>query len=201
MRARARWHDWPVASIGVFCGSNLGVGENFARAAADLGRVIADEGHRLVYGGGRVGLMGIVADATLAAGGEVVGVITEHLLGSEVAHHGVSSLEVTSSMHERKARMAELADGVVVLPGGFGTLDESFELLTWNQLGLLAAPVVFYDVDGFFGPLFDFVRVAVDAGFIRVHHGALAQRAEGAADALRMATAPPAAYVPKWVDR
>ncbi len=101
---------------------------------------IAGEGHELVYGGGHVGLMGIVADAVLAGGGSVTGVITEHLVGAEVAHHGLSELEVTSSMHERKARMAALSDGVIVLPGGFGTFEEAFEMLTWNQLGLAAVP-------------------------------------------------------------
>ena len=161
----------------MFCGSNTGSDDRFGEMAVELGTRIAECGHRLVYGGGRVGLMGTVADTALAAGGEVVGVITEHLVGAEVAHLGVSALEVTGSMHERKARMAELSDGVIVLPGGFGTLDESFELLTWNQLGLLAAPVVFLDVAGFFGSLFDFITHSVESGFIRPEHAALAQRA------------------------
>ncbi len=190
-----------MASIAVFCGSNNGSDDRFSAAAIELGTRIGECGHRLVYGGGRVGLMGAVADTALAAGGEVVGVITEHLVGAEVAHTGVSSLEVTGSMHERKARMAELSDGVIVLPGGFGTLDESFELLTWNQLGLLAMPVVFFDVAGFFGPLFDFVAHAVEAGFVRSEHAALVQRAPTAAAAIDLATAPPPGYVPKWVDR
>ncbi len=190
-----------MASVAVFCGSNTGTGERFRAAADELGRSIAGGGHRLVYGGGNVGLMGVVADAALDAGAEVVGVITEHLVGVEIAHRRLTSLEITASMHERKARMAELADGVIVLPGGFGTLDESFELLTWNQLGLLAAPIVFLDVDGFFGPLFDLVDGAVAAGFIRPGHAALARRAENAAEALQLATAPPPAYLPKWIDR
>ncbi len=190
-----------MTSIAVFCGSNSGNDDRFSAAAIELGSGIATRGHRLVYGGGRVGLMGAVADAALADGGEVVGVITEHLVGAEVAHRGVTSLEVTGSMHERKARMAELSDGVIVLPGGFGTLDESFELLTWNQLGLLAVPVVFFDVAGFFGPLFDFVARAVEAGFIRAEHAALVGRADTAAAAIDLATAPPLGYVPKWVDR
>jgi len=190
-----------MASIAVFCGSNNGSDDRFSAAAIELGTRIGECGHRLVFGGGRVGLMGAVADTALAAGGEVVGVITEHLVGAEVAHTGVSSLEVTGSMHERKARMAELSDGVIVLPGGFGTLDESFELLTWNQLGLVAMPVVFFDVAGFFGPLFDFVARAVEAGFVRSEHAALVQRASTAAAAIGLATAPPPGYVPKWVDR
>ena len=190
-----------MASIAVFCGSNNGSDDRYSAAAIELGTSIAECGHRLVYGGGRVGLMGAVADTALAAGGEVIGVITEQLVGAEVAHTGVSSLEVTGSMHERKARMAELSDGVIVLPGGFGTLDESFELLTWNQLGLLAMPVVFFDVAGFFGPLFDFVAHAVEAGFVRSEHAALVQRAPTASAAIDLATAPPPGYVPKWVDR
>jgi uncharacterized protein (TIGR00730 family) len=190
-----------MASIAVFCGSNSGSDDRFSAAAIDLGTRVATCGHRLVYGGGRVGLMGAVADTALAAGGEVIGVITEHLVGAEVAHTGVTSLEVTGSMHERKARMAELSDGVIVLPGGFGTLDESFELLTWNQLGLLAVPVVFFDVAGFFGPLFDFVAQSVEAGFVRPQHAALVQRASTAKAAIDLATAPPPAYLPKWVDR
>jgi len=190
-----------MASIAVFCGSNNGSDDRFGEVAVELGTGIAECGHRLVYGGGRVGLMGTVADAALGAGGEVVGVITEHLVGSEVAHHGVTALEVTGSMHERKARMAELSDGVIVLPGGFGTLDESFELLTWNQLGLLAVPVVFLDVGGFFAPLFAFVAHAVESGFIRPEHATLAQRAATAAEAIELATAPPPAYLPKWIDK
>jgi len=190
----------PVANIGVFCGSNFGNDPRFRRAAEELGGAIAGGGHRLVYGGGHVGLMGAIADAALAGGGEVVGVITEHLVGAEVAHSGLTTLEVTGSMHERKARMAELSDGVIVLPGGFGTLDESFELLTWNQLGLLAAPVVFLDVAGFFEPLFEFVAGAVAAGFVRDHHAALMQRASTVAHAVRMATTAPLGYVPKWAD-
>jgi uncharacterized protein (TIGR00730 family) len=199
-RSASPCDDVEVASIGVFCGSNVGVDPRFREAATDLGRALATGGHRLVYGGGHVGLMGAVADAALAEDGEVVGVITEHLVGAEVAHRGLTSLEVTTSMHARKARMADLSDGVIVLPGGFGTLDESFELLTWNQLGLLAAPVVFFDVAGFFEPLFDFVDKAVRAGFVKEQHAALAQRATNADDAIRMAIAPPAPFAPKWIE-
>jgi uncharacterized protein (TIGR00730 family) len=156
-------------------------------------------GHELVYGGGNVGLMGVVADAVLSAGGSVTGVITEQLVGVEVAHRGLTELVITGSMHERKARMAELSDGVIVLPGGFGTLDESFELLTWNQLGLIAKPVVFFDVAEFFAPLFEFIDGAVAAGFMHERHGALAQRVTTIDDAIRLATSPPAEFSPKWV--
>ena len=189
-----------MAAIAVFCGSNEGNDDRYRTTAVELGRLLAEGGHRLVYGGGHVGLMGAVADAALASGGDVVGVITEHLVGAEVAHRSLTSLEVTGSMHERKARMAELSDGVIVLPGGFGTLDESFELLTWNQLGLVAVPVVFVDVGGFFAPLFDFVSRAVASGFVRSEHARLAQRATSAADAVDLALAPPPTYHPKWLD-
>jgi uncharacterized protein (TIGR00730 family) len=142
--------------------------------------------------------MGLVADAVLAGGGSVIGVITEHLVGAEVAHQGLSELVVTSSMHERKAHMAALADGVIVLPGGFGTFEEAFEMLTWNQLGLAAVPVVFLDVDEFFAPLFEFITGAVRCGFIRPEHGRLAQRSTTAEEAIRLATAPTAPFAPKW---
>ena len=134
-------------NICVFCGSSTGNDPSYLRAAAALGDAIAQCGHRLIFGGGRVGLMGVVADAVMRGGSEAIGVMTEQLVEREVAHQGLTELDVQPTMHRRKARMAELADGVVVLPGGFGTLDEAFELLTWNQLGLVSAPVVFLDVN------------------------------------------------------
>ena len=142
-----------MKSICVYCGSNAGSKPAYTERAIALGDRIAKEGLQLVYGGGNVGLMGIVADAVLAAGGEVVGVIPEQLVNWEVAHRGVSRLEVVGSMHERKMRMFDLSDGFVALPGGFGTLDEMFEMLTWRQLGLGNKPCAFLDVEGFFEPL------------------------------------------------
>src|SRR6476660_5419994 len=124
--------------ICVFCASSPGADPAFAEMARRVGQLLATSGIGLVYGGGRVGLMGVVADAALAAGGEVVGVITEQLVGAEVAHTGLTRIEVTTSMHERKARLSELADGFLVLPGGFGTVDELAEVLTWNQLGIIS---------------------------------------------------------------
>ena len=142
-----------LRSVCVYCGSNAGSRPVYAERAAALGTRLAREGLGLVYGGGNVGLMGIVADATLAAGGEVVGVIPEQLVGWEVAHRGVTRLEVVANMHERKARMFDLSDAFVALPGGFGTLDEMFEMLTWRQLGLGDKPCAFLDVDDFYDPL------------------------------------------------
>lgn len=152
----------------------------------------------LVYGGGNVGLMGIVADAVLAGGRRVTGVITEHLVDGEVAHQSLTKLEVVDTMHQRKARMIELADGVVVLPGGFGTLEEAFEVLTWNQLGLTAMPVVFFDVVDFFAPLFAMLEVGIEAGFVKPGHGHLAQRSVTAESAVELACREPASYQPKW---
>ena len=133
------------------------------------------------------------------AGGPVVGVMTEHLVEREVAHHGLTTLEILPDMHTRKARMAELADGVIVLPGGFGTLDETFELLTWNQLGIVSAPVVFLDNNGYFDALFDFVQGTVTAGFVKQSNADMAQRAHDANSAVHLASraAPPVA--PKWI--
>lgn len=173
--------------------------------AEALGTTIAEAGHRLVYGGGDVGLMGIVADAVLAAGGDVVGVITEQLLALEVGHDGLTELEVLPDMHTRKARMAELADGIVVLPGGFGTYEEAFEVLTWNQLGIVSAPVVFLDVTlddaarSFYDPLFEFIDGAIAAGFMKPEHGGLAQRAATTTEAVSIAAGPAPEYTRKWV--
>jgi uncharacterized protein (TIGR00730 family) len=187
--------------IAVFCGSNVGVDPQYAEQAALLGATLAQRGLGLVYGGSQVGLMGVVADAVLANGGEVVGVLTAALVDAEIAHVDLTELEIVGSMHERKARMADLASGFIALPGGFGTLDETIELLTWNQLGLIAKPVVFLDVNGFFDPLFAFFAAAVEASFVRRAHLALAQRAGSVAEAIEMATAPVPDSPHKWIDR
>ncbi|MCA1715150.1 MAG: TIGR00730 family Rossman fold protein [Gammaproteobacteria bacterium] len=142
-----------MKAVCVYCGSNAGSRPAYAQRAAALGTRLAREKLALVYGGGNVGLMGIAADAALAAGGEVVGVIPQQLVGLEVAHRGLTRLEIVASMHERKARMFDLSDAFVALPGGFGTLDEMFEMLTWRQLGLGDKPCAFLDVDDFFDPL------------------------------------------------
>ncbi len=155
-----------MKSICVYCGSNAGNKPVYAARAQALGARIAADGLQLVYGGGNVGLMGIVADAVLAHGGEVVGVIPEQLVQWEVAHKGVTRLEVVANMHERKARMFDLADAFVALPGGFGTLDEMFEMLTWRQLGLGKKPCAFLDVDGFYAPLMGMIDRMVEERFL-----------------------------------
>ena len=185
----------------VYCGSNFGTAPEFAATARKLGTAMANRGIGLVYGGGSVGLMGVAADAAMAAGGEVTGVITTQLMNAEVAHKGLTALEVVPSMHERKARLEALADGFVVLPGGFGTVDEFAEMLTWNQLGIIAKPVVLLDVNGFWGPLLDWMDKAVESGFVRSAHRMLAQRARTVDEAIALATGPAPVTPHKWLDR
>ena len=155
-----------MKSICVYCGSNSGSDPIYADVARAIGKRIADEGLELVYGAGNVGLMGIIAEATLAAGGEVTGIIPHQLMEWEVGHRGLTRLEVVGSMHERKARMFELSDAFVALPGGFGTLDEMFEMLTWRQLGLGHKPCAFLDVAGFWSPLMAMLDHMVDQRFL-----------------------------------
>ncbi len=155
-----------MKSICVYCGSNAGNKPGYAERARALGARIAAEKMQLIYGGGNVGLMGIVADAVLANGGEVIGVIPEQLVQWEVAHKGVTRLEIVANMHERKARMFDLADAFIALPGGFGTLDEMFEMLTWRQLGLGDKPCAFLDVDGFYLPLMGMLDRMVEERFL-----------------------------------
>ncbi len=151
--------------VAVFAGSAAGPTAHLD-AAADFARRLAEAGVGIVYGGGRVGVMGVVADAALAADGEVVGVMPQHLVDREIAHRGLTRLDVVADMHARKARMTELADAFIALPGGPGTLDETFEAWTWGQLGLHAKPVALLDVDGFYRPLVDQLRVMAADGYL-----------------------------------
>ncbi len=187
----------PGRRLGVYCGSSTGFNPVYAEAAAEVGRALADGGHTLIYGGGRVGLMGIVADAALDNGGDIIGVMTTQLVSLEVAHQGLTRLEVHPTMHARKAAMVEQSDGVVVLPGGYGTLDETFEVLTWNTLGIVATPVVLLNVDNYFSHLLQFITAATAAGFIKPHHQQLVQGTDHPAEAVRMGLRPPPAYQPK----
>src|SRR5215475_4446009 len=156
-----------IASVCVYCGSAAGANPSHAEAARRLGRGLAEHGIRLIYGGGRIGLMGVIADAVLAAGGQATGVIPEHLEAKEVGHRGISELRVVGSMHERKTVMFQLADAFVILPGGFGTLDEAFEMLTWRQLSLHDKPILFLDVDGYWAPFLVIVEHFIREGFAR----------------------------------
>lgn len=162
-----------LRSLCVFCGSSSGDRPVFAGTARALGTTLARRGIRLVYGGGNVGLMGVVADASLAAGGEAVGVIPEALFAKEVAHGGLTQLHRVHSMHERKTLMYDLSDGFIALPGGLGTLEEIFEVLTWGQLGLHQKPCGFLNVEGYFDPLLAFLDDAVRRRFVKEKHRAL----------------------------
>jgi uncharacterized protein (TIGR00730 family) len=188
--------------ICVFCGASKGHDPRHAEAAGALGRAIAARGLELVYGGGSVGLMGTVADAALAAGARVTGVIPQVLQIRELAHRGLTDLRVVGSMHERKALMAELSDGFVALPGGMGTLEELSEVLTWAQLGLHARPVGLLDVGGYYRPLVAFFDQAVAAGFLRPAHRAILQEAEAPERLLDLLAAwRPAEPVEQVIDR
>jgi uncharacterized protein (TIGR00730 family) len=162
-----------LKSVCVFCGSNIGDRPIYRQTAATLGRSIAALGITLVYGGGNVGLMGIVADAALEVGGEVVGIIPQALVDWEVAHAGLTRLVVVQSMHERKARMADASDAFLALPGGYGTFEEFCEVLTWSQLGLHAKPCGLLNIDGFYDPLLELFDRAVADRFLRPEHRAL----------------------------
>jgi uncharacterized protein (TIGR00730 family) len=190
-----------AARICVYCGSNVGSSPDYVEAAQRLGAVMARRSLGLVYGGGHVGLMGILADSVLANGGEAIGVITERLVDAEVAHAGLSALEIVATMHERKARFEQLANGFIALPGGFGTLEEVFEMLTWNQLGLIRKPVVLLDIGHYWAPLFDWIDASVEAGFVRSAHRMLAQRARTVEEAIALAMSPVPETPSKWLDR
>ena len=189
-----------MRSICVFCGSSLGASTAYRDGTIALGQALGRRSHRLVYGGGKVGLMGVIADSVLAAGGEVLGIIPEDLQRREIAHTGLTELRITGSMHERKAAMADAADGFVALPGGFGTLDELCEILTWAQLGIHTKPIGLLDIDGFFRHLETFFDFAVDQGFIKPEHRALLMR-ESDPDVLldRMAAWTPRS-IAKWTE-
>lgn len=156
-----------MPAICVFCGSGTGNNPVYASHARMLGKLIASSKSRLIYGGGNIGLMGIVADEVMRHGGEVTGVIPTFLYEKEVGHNGITNLEIVQSMHERKKRMADITDFFVAIPGGWGTLDELAEILTWKQLGLIHQPVGLLNVNGFFDPLVDQFRRMTDEGFLR----------------------------------
>lgn len=189
-----------MKSICVYCGSNSGNKPAYAERAIALGTRIAQEKLALVYGGGNVGLMGIVADAVLEAGGEVIGVIPQQLVEWEVAHRDVTRLEIVANMHERKARMFDLSDGFVALPGGFGTLDEMFEMLTWRQLGLGDKPCAFLDVDGFYEPLLAMMDRMVAERFLHADQRADLWHGDDIGELFSWLRAYEPAQASKWLD-
>jgi uncharacterized protein (TIGR00730 family) len=188
-----------LRALCVFCGSSLPHDELFADAARTLGRAIADRRIELVYGGGRVGLMGALADACLAAGGSVTGVIPVGLFRREVGHTGLTTLDEVGSMHERKQRMYDLADAFVALPGGLGTLEELAEIATWSQLGLHRKPIVLLDVDGFWDPLVAQLDRMVDVGLLKPENRDLLVRATSCAEVFELIDAYRPVAVEKWI--
>jgi uncharacterized protein (TIGR00730 family) len=156
--------------ICVYCGSKTGTDPHYLQVASRMGQLLAEQGYGLVYGGGHVGLMGIIAEAALAAGGRVIGVIPEAMVGRELAYKQVTQLEIVPSMHERKARMASLSDAFIAMPGGYGTLEELFEIITWAQLGIHAKPIGILNVSGYFDALAAMIEHAVREGFIQANH-------------------------------
>jgi uncharacterized protein (TIGR00730 family) len=187
--------------ICVFAGSSRGAREEYAQAAEQLARELVKRGYGVVYGGGNVGLMGALADATLAAGGEVIGVIPRALLEKEIAHGGLTELRVVASMHERKAMMAELSEGFIALPGGLGTLEEFFEVLTWAQLGLHTKPCGLLNVSGYYDRLFDFLDLTVEERFVKSQHRGLVITSNSPTDLLAQLVAYRPPQVEKWIDR
>lgn len=190
-----------MSRLCVFCGSSDGRRPAYRAAAELLGTTLVARGFELVYGGARVGLMGAVADAVLAAGGRAIGVIPEALVSREVAHTGLTDLRVVSSMHERKALMNELSDGFIALPGGWGTFEELFEVLTWGQLGLHAKPCGLLNVEGYFDPLLAFLTHAVDEQFVRREYASWLPVESDATILLDRMAAFEAPHVRKWIDR
>ncbi|WP_215549847.1 TIGR00730 family Rossman fold protein [Amycolatopsis sp. CA-230715] len=186
--------------ICVFCGSSMGFSPLYAERAAALGTMLAERGIGLVYGGASVGTMGVVADAALAAGGEVIGVIPQHLSRVEISHAGLTELHVVADMHERKAKMAEFSDGFLALPGGAGTLEELFEIWTWAQLGLHGKPLGLVDVGGYYTRLREFVDHMVDEGFLRTQHRELLFVDEDPAVLLKAFAEYEAPVIGKWVE-
>jgi uncharacterized protein (TIGR00730 family) len=190
-----------IKRIAVYCGSSAGTDPAFTHAAVATGRELAIRGIELVYGGGRVGLMGAVADAVLKEGGVVTGVITTALLDAEVGHTGLTNLEVVDSMHDRKLRMADLADGFLALPGGFGTWDELFEVITWTQLGIHAKPVAVLNTNGYWDGLLQQTKHAAANGFMKELHADLLRSASEPREVVDLLLSPLPLPTPKWANR
>lgn len=187
--------------IVVFCGSSSGSDPVFAEQAYLLGKTLAARGIGLVYGGAKVGLMGAVADGALQNGDEVIGVLPHFLAGKEIAHENLTRLELVDTMHQRKTRMHELADGIIALPGGFGTMEEFFEMLTWAQLGLHTKPIGILNVDGFYDDLLAFIQTMVHKGYLKETHQNMvlvSDTVDGLLYFMEKYDAPP---IPKWIQK
>jgi len=188
-----------MKSVTVFCGSSNGTDPIYRSQAALLGKTLAERKIEIIYGGAKVGLMGAVADAALSARGKVTGVIPRFLRSKEIAHEALTELIMVESMHERKTRMHELCDGIIALPGGFGTLEELFEILTWAQLGLHKKPIGLLDTDGFYGHLKMLLKTMVDKGFLKeinYHMLLISDDTNDLLDKMERYIAP---VIPKWI--
>lgn len=190
-----------MRAVCVFCGSSPGFRPVYAEAAARTGRTLAEAGLGMVYGGSKVGLMGAAADAALAAGGEVFGVLPRALARKELEHEGLTRLDIVETMHQRKARMAELSDAFLALPGGAGTLEEVFEIWTWGQLAIHAKPAAFLNVEGYYDPLRRFLDHAVEEGFVREAHRDMLVFGEDPARLLEHLGSYVAPAQEKWLER
>jgi uncharacterized protein (TIGR00730 family) len=188
-------------SLCVYCGSSAGASPSYAHAARDLAHVLTNANINLVYGGGNVGLMGIVANEMLQLGAQVTGVIPQALMKREVGHLNLTQLHVVKDMHERKAMMADLSDGFIAMPGGMGTLEELFEVLTWSQLGLHDKPIALLNVDGFYNGLLDFMQHLVEQRFVKPEHAALLVHANTPATLLECMQAYEPKASSKWLDK
>jgi len=190
-----------MKSITVFCGSSFGNDNIFESQAKALGQTLAQQGIQLVYGGAKVGLMGAVADGALAAGGKVYGVLPNFLRTKEIGHEGLTELILVESMHERKTKMHELCDGVIALPGGFGTMEEFFEMLTWSQLGLHKKPIGLLNVDGFYDPLITLADSMVERGFLKATYRQMLLVSDNIEDLLNQMRDYVAPAVGKWIEK
>jgi uncharacterized protein (TIGR00730 family) len=190
-----------LKSICVYCGSSPGASPVYSEAARSLAKSMVDDGIALVYGGGSVGLMGVIADEILKLGGNATGVIPEGLMGKEVDHRGLTQLHVVKDMHARKAMMAELSDGFIAMPGGIGTLEELFEVMTWSQLGFHDKPIGLLNVGGFYDGLIQFIRHIVDQRFLKEEHATLMMHAPDAPALLEQLKSFQPARHTKWLDR
>ncbi len=190
-----------MTSICVFCGSNTGFSAEYATQAQELGALLVAKGIRLVYGGGNVGLMGAIADEMLSKGGEVIGVIPDFLMKKEVGHRGLTQMIVVETMHERKQQMADLSDGFIALPGGFGTMDELCEILTWAQLGLHHKPIGVLDSGHYYQALIDFLDHMVSQGFLHPQNRAILLHEQQPEALLSLMSDYVAPQVPKWLNR
>ncbi|HZD30218.1 MAG TPA: TIGR00730 family Rossman fold protein [Candidatus Angelobacter sp.] len=183
----------------VFCGSNSGINPAYRDAAVTLGRLLVERNIELVYGGGKIGLMGALADAVLSAGGKVTGVIPESLMAKEIGHPGLTDMRVVKSMHERKALMADLSDGFIAMPGGFGTFEEFCEVVTWSQLGIHVKPCGLLNVDAYYDPLLELFDRAVEEGFLREQNRSLVLADPDPARLLEQMANYWATVVSKWI--